>query len=213
MRSPSLVLSCVNVVAWQRLGGNVPDDPTLAGLSAAIATGMAPSDTESLTASATPSPAATPASTRGADRGPLTAIVLIAAGLVFVIAGSVGCGRQGRWLDRGPGRAGTRVRHVRCERIRMLPASTTRSAVRGRSGRPRSWRRCARLLPAGERVQYRGLCRRRARSIAASRRPSPSRPTASSSTSTRPTSSRRDYTFRYLWGAELMAEGTFTVRP
>ena len=22
-----------------------------------------------------------------------------------------------------------------------------------------------------------------------------------------------DYTFRYLWGAELMAEGTFTVRP
>ena len=22
-----------------------------------------------------------------------------------------------------------------------------------------------------------------------------------------------DYTFRYLWGAELLAEGTFTVRP
>ncbi len=204
-----LVLSCVNVVAWQRLGGIAPDDPTLAGTSAAIASGTASADA-SLTASATPSPAATPASTRGSDRGPLTAILLMAAGLVFVIAGSVAAvGKVGGWIEALGGRhEGTITYGVNgfgC--FQLDPRSAFDAGQVVHLVAP-----LRRLLPAGERVQFevyadgelidRGF----------------ETPFAEQTdclffdldtTDIEP----GDYTFRYLWGAELMAEGTFTVRP
>ncbi len=94
-----LVLSCVNVVAWQRLGGTPPAEPTQAGTSAATTSDPAPPRRREPGGHdpwLRPGPAdGHPVDRRrpGARHRRLR-----------------GCGRQGRWLDRGTRGAGTRVR-------------------------------------------------------------------------------------------------------
>ncbi len=199
-----LVVSCLNVVTWQRLGGLAPDRPMLAATSAATASAAAPSS------GTAPSDVASPTSTRRSDRGPLTAILLIAAGLVLVIAGSVAAvGKVGGWIEALGGRhEGTITYGVNgfgC--FQLDPRSEFDAGQVVHLVAP-----LARSLPAGERVQFevyaggelidRGF-----------EEPFAERTDCLffdlDTTDIEP----GDYTFRYLWGAELLAEGTFTVRP
>jgi hypothetical protein len=192
-----LVLSCINVVTWQRLGGTAPDDPTLAG-------------TLPPTSGPTPEAPESAAPNRRSDQGPLTAILLIAAGLVLVIAGSAAAvGKVGGWIEALGGRhEGTITYGVNgfgCFQLDSRSEFDAGQIVHLVAPLPRS-------LPAGERVQFevygdgelidRGFGEPF------------SQPTDClffdlDTTEITP----GDYTFRYLWGAELLAEGTFKVRP
>ncbi|HVQ21846.1 MAG TPA: hypothetical protein VMT36_01115, partial [Candidatus Saccharimonadia bacterium] len=194
-----VVLSCVTVAAWQQLGGIAPADLAPAGSSAAT------------TIDSTSSDAASPAApTRRSDRGPLTAIVLIVAGLVLVIAGSVAAaGKVGGWIGalggRHEGTISYGVNGLGCFQLDPRSDFEAGQIIHMVAPLPYS-------LPVGERVQFevyadgdlidRGF----------------EAPFAEQTdclffdldtTAIKPAA----YTFRYLWGAELLAEGTFTIRP
>ena len=191
-----LVVSCLNVVTWQRLGGVAPDDSTLS--SSSTTSGLPRSES------------ASPTSARRSDRGPLTAIVLIAAGLVLVIAGSLAAaGKVGGWIEALGGRhEGTITYGVNgfgCFQLDPRSEFDAGQIVHLVAPLPRS-------LPVGERVQFevyadgqlidRGFEEPFARQTECLFFDLDTTDIAPG-----------DYTFRYLWGAELLAEGTFTVRP
>jgi hypothetical protein len=214
-----LVLSCVNVVSWQRLGGIAPDDPTLAGMSVATASETAPPASDALPPVRDVAPSDSdeaqpasdgPVSTRRSDRGPLTAILLIATGLILVIAGSVSAvGKVGGWIEALGGRhEGTITYGVNgfgCFQLDPRSEFDAGQIVHLVAPLPRS-------LPAGERVQFevyaggelidRGFEEPFARQTDCLFFDLDTTDIEAG-----------DYTFRYLWGAELLAEGSFTVRP
>lgn len=197
-----LVVSCVNVVTWQRLGGVAPDDPALVGTSAATASDAALAGTASA--------AASPASTRRSDRGPLTAVLLMAVGLVLVIAGSVAAvGKVGGWIEalggRHEGRISYGVNGFGCFQLDPRFEFDAGQVVHLVAPLPRS-------LPAGERVQFEVYADGELvdRGFEA---PFAEQTDCLFSDLDTTDIEPADYTFRYLWGAELLAEGTFTVRP
>ncbi|HEY8167432.1 MAG TPA: hypothetical protein VIF84_01845 [Candidatus Limnocylindrales bacterium] len=184
-----VVVSCLNVVAWQRLGGELPmpDQPP----------SMGPESAE---------PAA-----RRTDRGPLTAVLLLAGGLALVLAGSVtAAGKVEGWIaDLAAGQqAGTvsfGTNGVECfqtsPRDVFEVGETIHAVAQLRD-----------TLPAGERLEYEVFADDQL--VDRGFEDPFSMPTGClyfdlETTDIEPAR----YRFRYLWGADVVAEGSFSIGP
>ncbi|MET1232417.1 MAG: hypothetical protein ABWY52_06170 [Candidatus Limnocylindrales bacterium] len=189
------VLSCVNVAAWERLDGSTA------------------SVREALDGSVSETTAATPAVAlvRRADRGPATAILLLIIGLAMIIGGSLASvGKIGGWIGSLSGQAASGtvtfgVGGFGCFQVDERGAFEAGETIHAVANLGTS-------LPAGERVQYEVY----ADSELIDRGFEEPFAEATScvffdldTTETEPAT----YTVRYLWGADIMAEGSFTIRP
>jgi hypothetical protein len=187
------VVTCVNVVAWERLGG-ATNEVAEAPPPAALGGGGT----------------ATPRVARPTDRGPATAILLLAVGLVLLIGGSAAAvGKVGGWVDALSGQSEGSVTYgvngFGCFQVDERSEFEAGELVHLVAD-------LTLTVPAGQRVAYevyadgelidRGY----------------EEPFAEETecvyydldtTDIEPAA----YTFRYLWAAELLAEGTFTIRP
>ena len=188
-----VVVTCINVVAWERLGGATNE----------VAASLPP---------ATPRDGETPAPrvARPTDRGPATAILLLAVGLVLVIGGSAAAaGKVGGWVDALSGQSDGSITYgvngIGCLQLDKRTEFEAGELVHLVA-------ELTLAVPAGQRLAYevyadgelidRGY----------------EEPFVEETeclfydldtTNIEPAA----YTFRYLWAAEVLAEGTFTIRP
>jgi hypothetical protein len=188
-----VVLTCVNVAAWERLGGSTTPEG------------------ENDDARVSEAAVAEPVAVRRSDRGPATAIILLIVGLALIIGGSLAAvGKIGGWVGSfsGQGESGTvtfGVGGIGCFQVDEQGAFEAGELIHAVANLGTS-------LPAGERVQYEVY----ADSELIDRGFEEPFAEATScvffdldTTETEPAT----YTVRYLWGADILAEGSFTIRP
>jgi hypothetical protein len=187
-------VTCIDVVAWQRLGG----------VSAKSLDGRGSADVGATIESI---PAGTP---RASDRGPLTAILLLVAGLSLLIGGSAAAaGKVGGWVAELAGQPDGAITYgvggVGCYQLDERTVFEAGDVIHLVAD-------LTMPIPAGQRLGYevyadgelidRGF----------------EEPFGEATecvyydldtTDIEPAA----YTFRYLWAADVVAEGTFTITP
>ena len=188
-----VVVSCINVATWQRLGGTA-DGPL------GPASPSRPGDLPSTDGPARPR----------ADRGPMTAIMLLVVGLSLVIAGStVAVGKVAGWIDALSGQSDGHITYglngIGCfqpDRRTDFAAGDVVHLVADLTI----------PIPAGQRLAYEVYADGQ---LIDRGYEEPFGEETDCLYYDLDTSAIEpaDYTFRYLWAAEVVAEGSFTIRP
>lgn len=189
-----VVVTCVNVATWQRLGGTL-DQPPEAAMANRVDADL--------------SPVAAPARPR-ADRGPMTAIVLLVVGLSLFIAGStVAVGKVAGWVDALSGQSDGHITYglngIGCfqpdERTEFAPGDVVHLVAD-----------LSLAIPAGQRLAYEVYADGQLIDRGYEEPFAEETECLYFDLDTRDITPA-DYTFRYLWAAEVVAEGTFTIHP
>ena len=199
-----VVITCIDVVAWERLGGIARPEGEGSAATGAAATGAAATGQETM-----PLASAPPVSRRS-DRGPLTAVLLLVVGLTLLIGGSaLAVGRVGGWVAALAGQSDGDITYgvdgVGCYQLDERTEFEAGEVIHLVAD-------LTMAIPAGQRLGYevyadgelidRGY----------------EEPFVEETGCVYYDLDTTDidpaaYTFRYLWAAEVVAEGTFTITP
>jgi hypothetical protein len=185
------VVTCINVVVWERLGG-------------AMSLGEAPRPPAG--EADAPSQPVAPRS----DRGPATAILLLAVGLLLFIGGSAAAvGKVGGWVDALSGQSDGSITYgvngIGCfqvdERTEFDAGEVVHLVADLTLAVPAGQRLAFEVYADGELIDrgYEAPFVEETECVYYDLDTTDIEPAA--------------YTFRYLWAAEVLAEGTFTIRP
>jgi hypothetical protein len=189
-----MVITCLDVVAWERLGGIARSD------------GERPAATD-LEAISTPAGSRI---VRRSDHGPMTAVLLLVLGLTLVIGGSAAAvGKVGGWIAALAGQSDGEITYgvngVGCYQLDGRSEFQAGEVIHLVAD-------LTMAIPAGHRLGYevyadgelidRGY----------------EEPFVEETACVYYDLDTKDiepaaYTFRYLWAAEVVAEGTFTITP
>jgi len=223
------VVTCVNVAAWQRLGGSVgpsadpsadhrwPAPTTTAPMQpattepvsaqpASVASSAAPTTTANETA---PALSQAPTGRRG-DRGPAAAIVLLVVGLMLVIGGSAAAvGKVGGWIDTLSGQSDGVVTYglngIGCFQPDQRAEFAAGDVIHLVAD-------LTLAVPAGERLAYEVYADGELVDRGFEEPFSEETECLYNDLDTTDVQPG-EYTFRYLWAADVVAEGSFTIRP